>query len=708
MKDNLFDTKSAVAPPVRVVIDGIDPDSPQAQALLANNADVITQFIATQRRDYARNILNIHKAYTRTPDIGISYQNQFGHETVRLTPYPVYPSETSSVSAQPAVPQPESIQPPSSPPLPPPPSLYLMVLYKFNGQSNGIAAIDMSTLSSTGVSPFYQSTSQGSNWGATQVPVAQYNFGRGGVILAPINFTPNAPAATKLYLSTTVLKSQQTLLEAAHKPIMNGSGNTIYTALESWTLQNGILANNGPVDISDMVPYFISPDGDYYYAPAWNGPQISLGLGGSYPSYNNGSPPASNMTHFYGADTELASLISTQLTDLPTAQSYNFPALSDGWSMTISPDTASGLPGVNITMVVQNYVGTAAGEVSSAAVGADGYVGQASNGASVSLLTMSIAYVAQWYQTLTGTWSSGDGSSNFSGDLPYPLYTIPSASSSSDTVVASMEYILGDYAAAIGAPSAEVGIPPSLVITFTSAPDPYPGNTGQLDYYLAYGGATPAVEATYHTGFNNIGPLSGNLDNSIDHVFYPVSVTNTALVTPSTITSTYFGLPVSDSSINDWALAQLPSIPLGEPGPLAGSTTLAAFGEQWTESVTSAEQTAIFVESFPPSLSNGTYYYSTLVGTETYTTMTPYGAFNGTSMTSFFPWLHVSNGVHYLQGFTMDGVPHLYLDGQPFLSVLASSLGSDVQPSDIYAVFADIPIDAIQSLTNVSIALPTS
>jgi hypothetical protein len=609
MKDNLFDTKSAVVPPAQVVIDGIDPDSPQAQALLADNIDVINQFIAVQRRNYSLNILNIHKASVRTPEIGIVYQNQFGRETIRLTPYPVYLSETPEVLEQPTVPQLESIQLPPPVTVPLTSDLYMMVLYA----TNMIAAIPMSTLPAA--APTYNGLSADSNWlayntttatvGANQIPVAQYQFGAVGVILTPVNFTSGQAAATDYQLWTTrltqnviydgmatqlVLADQTTQFSYGTPtsllntpPIMSGTADMIYTAFDVYSMDNeGKLArvnNGGDVNVP---PYCISSDGDYYYNPTW-ADQLS------YPGTAINRPGGSQ-DFFCVLDLEGSQCRRGMNTNaLPDSNNTTADAALLGSSSTANNDPPNSF---NFGFMYSSH-----SNVDSEA-------------------TITITYTTGAYDFVSGVYEvTYPFNPDFSGSVPYPQFR-NSNTGSSVQLIAEM-------------------IPVTATVTYSN-----------VDTSVERADSINIFDVTYNFSNSGAGYVGGNLP-------------------------------------------------------------------------------AIQLQPFPPSLSAtppggiSKYYYASLdnrldhdaLPVSTLAITTPYGTFTGLTPTSFVPWLHVSNAVHYAQGFVIDGVPSLYLDGREWFSTLLAALnavteGGGLTATDIHAIYMDISLATIQTLNNIQASIP--
>jgi hypothetical protein len=596
---------------MRIVIDGADPDSPQAQALIANNQDVIDQFVRVQRRNYDLGSIPIHKASTRTPDIGLTYQNQYGTEVLRITPYPVYPGASTP---QPSVSQP--IPKPSFPTPPTPPTFetYMLVLYG----TNGVAALPMSTLPS--VTPTYTGTVGRGNWqqynpvlgvyGAPQIPVAQYRFGPAGVIMTPVDFTNGNEATSEYMLWTTQLLQNvaydglgtglQVLDNATsqynydtiinnrcYPPVMNGSATAIYTPLQTFSMSaDGHLAATGGGGDPSVPSYCISPDGDHYYDPTWADQVI-------VPTEAEFQQPGSTV-HFFcvidlegtqfrrggttyalpgTTDTTIESTIGTSSTATAnTENSFNW-----GWSYTVQSNTlGSATPTITYTTGYYTEVGGV------------------------------IDYVVPF-------------NANYSGTVAYPQYRVPSSTSlGSDQVLIEM--------------------------------------------------------------------------------------------VPVTATKTYANIATSVTSSDSMSVFGV-TYSFSNPG--AGYEVTGTWPHP-----------AIQLQPFPPSLSNGTttqYYYAHCDNRlsnapygsfESLNIVTPYGTFTGTTRNSFKPWLHVSNGAHYAQGFVIDGTPYLYLDGEDFLTPLVNGLsvpGSPaLEPKDIHAIYMDIPLVSIQTMNNVSASIPPS
>jgi len=99
------------------------------------------------------------------------------------------------------------------------------------------------------------------------------------------------------------------------------------------------------------------------------------------------------------------------------------------------------------------------------------------------------------------------------------------------------------------------------------------------------------------------------------------------------------------------------------------------------------------------------------------TVHTPYGEFTVESNDGipgfFLPWLHVSNGQHYAQGFCLGDTshPYLYLDGQEYMTALTAGLSTPthmVQPQDIRAIFFDLHLADIKKLSDIDVYIPLS
>ena len=119
--------------------------------------------------------------------------------------------------------------------------------------------------------------------------------------------------------------------------------------------------------------------------------------------------------------------------------------------------------------------------------------------------------------------------------------------------------------------------------------------------------------------------------------------------------------------------------------PHAGGDTLAYSGDRLT----------VGVYPFPPWLSaDGIYafvlrYSADDSGTKENYVVTPYKRFENVT---FEPWLHVSNGKHFIQGFITDGTSHLYCDKVD----ISGRLPTDVK--NVQTVLMDVPLSRIQQL----------
>jgi hypothetical protein len=793
--------------PASYRMDGIGPG---AIALVEASRGLINWFVARQRQAYSLSIVQIHTAELLSPGLDIRYQNQFGNEIITLTAHP----PKTLTTPQPAQPRQRVAQVPGvRPPLlsPPIPVTCLLVLYNGPDGDCDFAVFDMATLNPQSLSPpldpnnFFEPLPnlfcagiKTTTWGGQHIRVHQEAFGPIEAILTPINFTSGGEAATTLVLySTPLAGGSTTATEQAHVPIMNGKESTIWTALDVFDI-SGTITRTGPgglnvlePDLTSLMPYCISPDGDYYYAPSWvpSPALITVGLDPiTYPQAAPTLPHTSPFKNFYGiqygnaeavppASTAPDAIATLENSLTPTGPAaapqeiiYTYPEAcvkelysSDGSSaafdMYVIP-VLGGTPPVTTPQLqtVQNNVGFGTVATSPA------------NGAP-SLPTNTTAYVGLWYLDWKQTYVLAPGTGgDIGGQLPWPQYQIPTPGQSQDSLPAAMVpvslVVLETFVAPIVTASA-----PALAENWSTvaawladaadwaSPNPVNSNWlvfGTNDMYDSGTGVGETAPQDI-TSDGEGGPLIdlaawwdvSNGENP-SHIPTPAGVySGAASWLPS---GSYFNgfatAPVSDfpgiTSVPDiapvlhtsgtvsgtsynGATEELPGCPLIYTysnvdeinGTLSADETLKIFDFSGELDLSATYLVAVNLHPFPPSLSQvptgalgsdpDFYSVSTLNYSEVVTALeihTPYGIFTGTTASSFDPWLHVSNGMHYAQGFYVDKTPYLYLDGVDFMPALTKALRC--QPTDIRALFMDIPYGVAQGICNVTVKPPAA
>lgn len=96
--------------------------------------------------------------------------------------------------------------------------------------------------------------------------------------------------------------------------------------------------------------------------------------------------------------------------------------------------------------------------------------------------------------------------------------------------------------------------------------------------------------------------------------------------------------------------------------------------------------------SFPYSLNSAQVYYSEDLPSPTL--YTPYEVLSGVDGGSFVGWLHVSNGEHFLQGYSANDAPRIFLNGSEYYASLLAAL----RATSIQSVMLDVPLNVIQDL----------
>ena len=119
----------------------------------------------------------------------------------------------------------------------------------------------------------------------------------------------------------------------------------------------------------------------------------------------------------------------------------------------------------------------------------------------------------------------------------------------------------------------------------------------------------------------------------------------------------------------------------------------------------SGEIVVVSIMPFPPSLGIdlSSMYYNIMrlpvdspdgspSGPAINKTYTPYSE-HDVAADKFKPWLHVSNGEHFIQGYAIEGTAYLYYDRQDMSSMLG-----DINVSDIQTIIMDVPLSRIDEI----------
>lgn len=705
-----------VRPPASVDTAGIDADSPEALSIIMANQDIIQKFVQTQRRNYALSGNAIHNASLDVPDLQLSYQNQFGREKIRLIP------RVTRTQSQPTTTTPERRESTpgvaSSVPVPLIQPLCLLVFYK----TNQWAVFDMASISPNGVAPpfdlvdgtplQYLFEDPTSNFSWNNPPSMQF----GGAIMTPIDFTRGASAPTNFQVYGTSLSDGQDsgVVIGDAWPIINVANDTVYTPIKKFQFQHGKLSSGTPTNAADMNPYFIDNEGTYYYAPqiAALSAQVTLDpmlYGGVYAM----DAALASQVPVFNPDTAetLDVLHTTVVFEFLQNAAPGGLGVSDFWTIPAKPLTPA-------EVNTQAPVGTATW-----GVGKDG---------DPQINTPNRIITGIWYQDTAGTPERGtDGTLDISQPLPWPAYQIPDGGhGGTDSLTAAMIDMTCDWVPDTTAPAATtvpLEDPVQFLKLFATASDAWP------EVMQIIGPIAPIHD---NQGHAQLGPI-------VDELFFPWNGLGGELwqqggggrspdLTPGSklvekiwpandlphengyiwLGWASAGDPVLVEGYNQmlaWVTSLMPQVttyPLGGTGKL--TFKLEKFGL--------SSQGIVYLEPWPPSTSEGFYYSSPPQPTPTdqdpdvtpIHLFTPFGDHDG--LQSWEPSMHISNGAHYIQGYTttdMSGnsTPFLFLDGEDFFDVLTRTL--NCQATDICAIFMDIPYSIAMSISGIQITPPS-
>ena len=762
----------ALRQPIKVKVFAPDQGAEGAQDVIEAHGAAISYFVNNQRERYALSTNQVQRGQQSLPELDMVYVNQINQETLYLRPR-VRPSGGEK----------EGVFTSTSP--------CLMVLYG----ENQIAAIPMSQLSKPEKLGTVFKGKLDESLGNDPLMTAQYKFAAKGpsVVFCPINvsnkrvltvedayylslvgpsFSPSATASGPKGSTEALRETANAELgpggtafvkpvksQTSHKdgrvPVINGSndGRTIWTPLEKFTVNKGKISEPTQAGASDALPYAISSDGDYYYWPywsAWPHATVQLTLGYSY--FRNDVEYVRYLNFHSSEDVDFtvqhipdagfgATVADTQ--DGPPrpapdpdkatkdGKTYGWPG---GIIDKVKAKTESVIQHLRPDDFVIDRIMTAFGL----------YIKD-----DTSVKDMKFAYLAEPLIP-----EAGPNVSNYSGQVPYPIYTPPTKSSKNDTLTTPLIDVTASDTSKL---VLEIGYvsntnPPFFPTTeffpfetrFT-----YPSGLGKVSFRstaddsaintLKYASYPPPTWATWIVSVND-GPETlyasmtvpgGWLDGAPNHSGFAtlasvngptqtVFATHGHISDSATIVATGPGSPLING-FRRFISFQTPSTEVQFSVQQDGPRSIAFLGVKATapaeDTNTAGAANLLYLEPFPPSLKaeNGGAYLVSETGqnpeelapfftikntrfnlnNSKLTIFTPYGEFAGQK---FQPWLHVSNGQHYIQGFRVDGQSHLYLNSKVITSSLPRALGVGIEVNDIKTVIMDVPLDVIKKL----------
>ena len=724
---------------------GPNAGSAESAQIIDNASDRVNSFLHAQRQQVAQSTLDYHKANISAPDLDIYYTNQLGAEKIEFDTHPVEAAVADAVEAQGVDPIYDTPPYPSFPaPDQPTTGFTIMVLFG----TDGIAAFDGVTSTKLGQN-LYLDTSNGSDWGKVISPVGQYKLGGTGWILTPLNLSgdPKAKSSNLMRLSTTKLTDGvETQASSQAIPVMNGGSQNapIYTPGGAYAFdKQGKLVQGQAMELDGSVPVqptAIDTDGSSYFFPAVVGEDITVkldpksllsgyGFSGSYSTDN------------YNKQQKLIS--SIPYPQVATVSKLVTVTSSDDNSH-VTTETTSG-ECVIVTYGTLLAVAWANG-ASSYGAGAFGQIPTAQNvKISQSTRQYELFDIGQNHTTIQTVAAAGD---DFSNSFPLQVYTYDK-SATNDKVTVGMFPIsaisdttrtltLGTNKHAFTIIGSSFGVTGSTQVnsdafdsqvtevqagqtyadgvTYPARP-PNPATAAEVDDY--YSQCKAAMTAVPHL-------LSGPV--TVSDV--PLVVTNSP--TGQTITGQY-------NSPDDAPFPNDTSFAYGGPGKegassynhpySCGSTSgdLIRFtqvkalgrsltydytepGNNSTTPATTAQAPYIHVHAFPPALGSGataqtffTSYETSESGSMTCAVFTPYGSFQQTGAPAepYDYWVHASNGAHVLQGFLINGTPHVYVDGGTTDLAQQIATACKCQLADLRAIFVDIDLGTVKEVADV-------
>jgi hypothetical protein len=735
------DRTDTIRTPLQVYTVGPDADHPGASDVINQHQANIAQFVDWSRQQYSLSSVAQQRSAIETDTLGIEYHNQSGTERLFLCPR----LSGGELPEEPPVFRGDS-------------ALMLMILY---GDSS-IAAIPMTSLKNPDKLKSVYLRKVNATFGKDPLLTSQYRFvaKNATVVLCPIKVTKTGTLTIEDNHHLSLVGGQyaeafdkdqdqvQPLADASggrafsfsvetktdkHRiPVISGNDTNIWTPLETFhILVGGKLSDPEAAGDDKTLPYAISGSGDYYYWPIWSpwpSPTVMLTLGYEYFEtdeehirylyYNFGRPEVDgpsvtfgefNIQNFPKVATEAVQdqWLANPIKDLPKdlvaskdGKSYATPASLIGQvedkilASVTPPSDPLGFP--------------------SATLGFGTYTQISGGSGSVPFL------------------KAGDtGPLDYGGSVPVPIYTPPHTGDKKDAISTTMVKVTAtDNSHSVPGP-VQYGPGPDI--------DPHPPSLLLIpiasvfinyDWDYPQPGFVQYTDSTYVVGQPYAVPIEVVITNVSGGVKYEISVGSTCSVVTGT---PRYGSPAR--LISRYTIADVPLPP--DPNTATfynGPETIGIFDQSVThydpDPITRLGGTTnsqlLYLTPFPPSLGQdmGKYYLVKEEGVPgdmtdlslTYnisldsqdtrihltkssqlTIFTPYGNFSGKS---FKPWIHVSNGEHFIQGFQVDGKAHLYLDSIDITDKLPAALtGKDsVYIDDIKTMIMDVPLGVVKNL----------
>lgn len=447
------------------------------------------------------------------------------------------------------------------------------------------------------------------------------------------------------------------------RPIINGSesGKTVYTPLDTFKIDDHgkiEIDNTAPGD-GKTLPYVIDRDGEYYYAPHWSSiafSLVSLDLG---PEWRG----SEDLSYARPASVQQAFIDATILPIPP----YTFGT---------NPCTREYLTYDTITAVgyfVKNAVGA---PLELSGVETARYTTIADIGAQVDKYVPYLRdpFDPDFVNPTATVGGPGVHSPDYGGDLPFPAYesnkqnhidTLTTDSTvvnaSDDTTATQISVVVKLTTNNVSDASEIISPPYPLIVKYTI-------KITHIDKCSGQASMSDGASQTF------------TLELGGDEDAFNASIV--AWVNSATADAVKAGIENINSNV---------TIPLG-----AGAQTLSIFDTSLVKPITdSFDPTVVYLEPFPPGLGKTATkaYYSTTSDFLNLDIHTPYEKFSGKK---FQPWLHVSNGQHYIQGFQVDDESHLYCNSKDITHTLPEALGVGI--GEIKTMVMDVPLSVIKKL----------
>jgi len=645
--------------PTRYIIDSADPDDANALLVIEHNWDIVSQFVEAQRANYRLGSVPILRAFTVTPDIAIRYQNIGGMETVLLSPYPV--SSVTTAVSNPSVPS----TPPSEQPVVTPPvtvnSLCMLVLYG----NDKLAAYDMKLLPN--LASIYKGTAKTISWPAGQAVTFQLNISGVGYIQSAIPLTPQLRGTSYYVLSTTLLTDGvSTSYTAGTLPVlMNANSNAVYTTTDTYNTKLQRTAGGG--DQSNGSPYFVDGSGTYYY----------LDAGIPADTVNAALPPTTTPA--------TASMSTTAAYTCGTNQEFiQYVPGVFGYVAYFANDSTENFNTVRLTQL-----DTPSYSFTTQVLTNVHYTATAKPGGTPQLGTVTYNALPQVYQTGNQT-QVVQNTTPVSVSSGSPLWFHYTNTGGKDNLVTvEQDYTYTDYVT-----------PTSITQAYVDPLDPYVYTLDILmstDDSYGYIVVNPSSTLNGNTIINEEGSITSDGPGVVDVTTnWPATFTGVANAEAA----------LRASAVKIWQqieTAQTFEVKTGQSWfgyDYLKVVTYTPDGVQPPQITGQFEATPLY---WPPGI-NGQYYLQlTDMGSLEQHYTTPYEALPVGNLLN--PWLHVSNGTHYVQGYstgpTGQLVPKLYIDGADFTAKLLADLSTpshQVKATDLVAVYMDIRLDTVQAL----------